>query len=74
MPATIKQLMSAVNDGDSFKIDDVELYTVKVVGLLESIQSHSTHIIFTVNDGSGVIECKEWIEKGAASIYNIRFY
>jgi replication factor A2 len=63
IPVTIKQLMSAENSDDVFKVDGAELFTIKIVGLIDSTEEHATNHTFQISDSSGAIECKKWIER-----------
>jgi hypothetical protein len=31
--------------------------------MVDSFDIHSTNFSFKVNDGTGIIECKQWLEK-----------
>jgi replication factor A2 len=67
VPVTIKQLVSAPNNGESYRIDDADIYTVKLIGMVESIQLHSTFHLYQINDGTGSFECKFYVEKDSAA-------
>lgn len=56
-------MLTATNQDDVYKIDDAELHTVKLVGIFSQPQEHSTNFIFRLNDGSGSVECKMWLDK-----------
>lgn len=67
MPVTVKQILSAVDEADGCFLDGgVELSSVKIMGTVMSVTSHSTNLIYVVNDGTGTIECKQWIDKDNA--------
>lgn len=66
-PVTIKQIKGSTNDGDSIKLDGVDLFLVKIMGFIENVEEHSTNLTYQLNDGTGVIECKDWISKDAGS-------
>jgi len=72
LPVSVKQLLSAMPGEDGYKIDDAELTTLKLVGTLVEPQEHSTNLNFKLNDGSGTIECKQWIEKDATTFGKLR--
>jgi replication factor A2 len=72
LPVTVKQLLSAMSSEDGYKVDDVALTTLKLVGTLVAPQEHSTNLNFKLNDGSGTIECKQWIEKDAGAFSKLR--
>lgn len=71
MPVSVAQLKRANNHDDVYRVDDVELNIVKLVGSISNVQEHSTNFTFQLNDGSGSIECKLWIEKDASGMSKI---
>jgi replication factor A2 len=71
MPVSVHQLLHASNHDDVYKVDDVELNIIKIIGVLSNPQEHSTNFNFRVNDGSGSIECRLWIEKDANGLARI---
>ena len=48
------------------KIDGVDLHTVVIMGIVESVEEHSTIVTFRVNDGTGSMEGKLWNDKGSS--------
>jgi hypothetical protein len=69
IPTTVKQLLSTITDpsSDAFKLDNAELFIVKLVGTVQQVEEHSTNFSYRLNDGTGVIECKYWIEKDSGA-------
>jgi replication factor A2 len=67
IPLSVKQILGANIDDDTFRVDGAELSTIKLVGMVDQVNEHETNFTFKLSDGSGVIECKQWIEKGANS-------
>lgn len=67
MPLTIKQLLNSKGPDEVFKVDDVELNTVKLIGALLDPHDHSTNFAFKLDDGSGIIECKQWIDRDSGA-------
>ena len=65
IPLSVKQALSASHDDDTFRVDGAELNVVKLLGIVDSLTEHETNFTFKLNDGSGVLECKQWIDKGA---------
>jgi len=63
IPLTIRQLVTANREDDIYKVDGAELSTIKIMGMASNFEEHSTNVNFKVNDGTGVIDCKQWIEK-----------
>ena len=67
-PVTIKQLLDAFlphPEGD-FSIDDVEISQVTFVGQIRNISSQATNITYKMDDGTGTIEVKHWVDVDAA--------
>lgn len=63
MPATIKQISGATQDApdDNFMIDGKEVTQVKIVGCVVEMAVQSTNISYQLEDGTGRIEMKQWI-------------
>jgi len=66
IPVSIKQLLTAQFDEDNAKIDGVEIHIVRICGHVVSSTEQSTSLIYQINDGSGTIECKLWLDKEKA--------
>ena len=64
VPATVKMLNDGIYDGDAdiLRVDNIDLYSVKLIGLVESVEGHSTSTIYKINDGTGTFELKKWID------------
>ncbi|EAS34870.3 replication factor A2 [Coccidioides immitis RS] len=63
-PVTIKQLNDATqaySDAD-FKIDDTEVAQVSFVGQIRNISQLSTFMTYKLDDGTGEIEVKKWLD------------
>ncbi|KAL8712962.1 MAG: hypothetical protein Q9220_002822 [cf. Caloplaca sp. 1 TL-2023] len=63
-PCTIKQILDASQphpDAD-FKIDDVEVQQLTFVGQIRNISTQTTNITFKLDDGTGTVEVKQWID------------
>lgn len=69
IPCTVKQLLSAEQDvsNDTYKVDNAELHVVRIMGTVEIVDEHATNVNYRVNDGTGAIECKYWMEKDSAA-------
>jgi replication factor A2 len=65
---TIKQLTNATRDAstDTYQIDNADLATVRIMGLVETVEEHATNCNYRINDGTGILECKYWIEKDSS--------
>ena len=61
---TIKQVIEAEQDyGDApFRIDGVEVAQLTFVGMVRAISPQTTNITFRLDDGTGVIEVKQWLD------------
>lgn len=67
IPVSVKQVLHSKSPEEVFKVDDVELNTIKLVGTLLDPHDHSTNFTFKLDDGSGIIECKQWIDKDSGT-------
>ncbi|PQE13698.1 replication factor A2 protein [Rutstroemia sp. NJR-2017a BVV2] len=66
-PVTIKQILDAVQphpDAD-FKIDGVEVTQLSFIGQVHSVSKQATNNTYKVDDGTGLIEVKQWIDSEA---------
>lgn len=70
-PISIKQFLSASFENDNFIIDNSELQVAKIVGFVESIEQHSTNLVYKINDGSGTVDCKFWTSKSTSATPNL---
>lgn len=67
-PVTIKQLLDAHHphpDADHFMVDDAEMTQVTFVGQIRNISTQTTNVTYKVDDGTGQIEVKVWIDAEA---------
>lgn len=63
IPVTIKQIQKAERQGDQFIVDGREIHTVQLIGTFSNLEEHSTNIVFKLNDGTDILECRQWIDK-----------
>lgn len=64
-PVTIKQLLDAHHphpDADHFMIDDSETTQVTFIGQVRNISAQTTNVTYKVDDGTGIIEVKVWVD------------
>ncbi|RYP58705.1 hypothetical protein DL769_008836 [Monosporascus sp. CRB-8-3] len=63
-PVTIKQLIDADQPypDANFRIDGVEVTQVTLVGMVRAISPQTTNVTFRLDDGTGVIEAKQWLD------------
>lgn len=65
LPCSIKQLHSATYNQteDAFKLGNIELNQVSVVGIIRDAQESATNIMYTINDMTGEdIIVRKWLE------------
>lgn len=67
MPVTLKQLSTSRGADEIYRVDDVELHTIKLVGKIVEFHDESTNYTFKLNDGTGEMECKKWKENDSPS-------
>ena len=64
-PVTIKQLIEAHHpnpDAEHFMIDNAETTQVTFVGQIRNISKQTTNVTYKVDDGTGSMEVKVWID------------
>lgn len=67
-PVTIKQLVEAYHptpDAEYFMIDGSETTQVTFVGQIRNISTQTTNVTYKLDDGTGIIEVKVWIDAEA---------
>lgn len=67
-PVTIKQLLDAYHpnpDAEHFMIDDAEATQVTFVGQVRNISQQTTNVTYKLDDGTGIIEVKVWVDMDA---------
>ncbi|ORZ20626.1 hypothetical protein BCR42DRAFT_409168 [Absidia repens] len=63
-PVTVKQAQNVeVTPETTFLIDGVEVTQVTLVGVIRDINEQSTAITYRVEDGSGSIEVRKWVDQ-----------
>jgi len=68
-PLTIKQLFSAHTTGEMFRIGNHQLSNVTFVGLIIQVNKQLTNTSFEINDGTGTIDVRWWIDPDDKSDY-----
>ncbi|KAI1470686.1 replication protein A, subunit RPA32 [Daldinia caldariorum] len=64
-PVTVKQILDAeqlFNRDTSFRIDGVDVSQVTFVGMIRQISPQTTNITYRLDDGTGIIEVKQWLD------------
>ncbi|KAI5952346.1 RFA2 [Candida jiufengensis] len=68
-PVTIKQINESqqpVPDGE-FSINNVNMSIVSFIGVLRKVHGNQTSILITVEDGTGSIELRKWIDENVST-------
>ncbi|KAI4303920.1 hypothetical protein MLD38_039498 [Melastoma candidum] len=70
MPVTVKQLNEAYHSGDdkSFTVDGVEVTNVTLLGRVCNKSVRVTDVSFSLDDGTGCIDCRRWVNEAADSL------
>lgn len=66
VPVTVKQISEATQSGDeksNFVINGVDLNNVTLVGLVFEKVERNTDVNFVLDDGTGRIKCRRWINE-----------
>ncbi|PWY89821.1 replication protein A, subunit RPA32 [Aspergillus heteromorphus CBS 117.55] len=66
-PITIKQALDAIQPYPEapYQIDSAEAVSITFVGQVRNISSQSTNVTYKIDDGTGEIEAKQWIDSMA---------
>ncbi|CAD7702775.1 unnamed protein product [Ostreobium quekettii] len=61
---TVRQLAEAIKgvDDDNFVVDGAPIQNVTLVGQIMDIQTQQSHILYKVDDGTGVCQVKYWTD------------
>ncbi|XP_072316553.1 replication protein A 32 kDa subunit [Eucyclogobius newberryi] len=63
IPCTVSQLMSASQADEAFKVGDVEVAQVTIVGIIRSTDKSMTNIQYKVDDMTGApMDVKQWVD------------
>ncbi|XP_068591635.1 replication protein A 32 kDa subunit isoform X2 [Cebidichthys violaceus] len=63
IPCTVSQLMSASQADEAFKVGDVEVSQVTIVGIIRSTDKSMTNIQYKVDDMTGApMDVKQWVD------------
>ncbi|KAI7753556.1 hypothetical protein M8C21_011820 [Ambrosia artemisiifolia] len=66
VPLTIKQISEASQSGDdksNFSVSGADVVNVTVVGMVSNIVERNTDVTFTLDDGTGKLDCKRWLNE-----------
>jgi replication factor A2 len=67
-PVTVKQVLDATQahpDAD-FKIDGADISQLTFVGQVRNISTQTTNITYKIDDGTGEVEVKQWLDENTA--------
>lgn len=71
IPCTVSQLMSASQAEEAFKVGDVEVTQVTLVGIIRSTDKSMTNIQYKVDDMTGApMDVKQWVDTEDPSVDN----
>ncbi|XP_008275611.1 replication protein A 32 kDa subunit [Stegastes partitus] len=63
VPCTVSQLMSASQADEAFRVGDVEVTQVTIVGIIRSTDKSMTNIQYKVDDMTGApMDVKQWVD------------
>ncbi|KAM6935167.1 replication protein A 32 kDa subunit [Lycodopsis pacificus] len=63
IPCTVSQLMSASQVDEAFKVGDVEVAQVTIVGIIRSTDKSMTNIQYKIDDMTGApMDVKQWVD------------
>ncbi|XP_026172602.1 replication protein A 32 kDa subunit [Mastacembelus armatus] len=69
IPCTVSQLMSASQSDEAFKVGDVEVAQVTIVGVIRSTDKSMTNIQYKVDDMTGApMDVKQWVDTEDPSV------
>ncbi|TFK29982.1 replication protein A, subunit RPA32 [Coprinopsis marcescibilis] len=70
LPMTIAQLNKATQaHSDSvFMLDEREIRQVTIVGVVSSIQQQATNSVYAIDDGTGRIEARQWVNSVSEAV------
>ncbi|KAH7293791.1 hypothetical protein KP509_28G042500 [Ceratopteris richardii] len=64
LPLTVKQISEAAQNSsdDTFYIDGIDVNNVTILGMVHNKEERSTDVSFLLDDGTGRVEVKRWID------------
>uniref|UniRef100_A0A7N0RCH6 Replication protein A C-terminal domain-containing protein n=1 Tax=Kalanchoe fedtschenkoi TaxID=63787 RepID=A0A7N0RCH6_KALFE len=70
LPLTVKQICAAANPNDdrgNLVVDGIEAHNVRLVGFISNKAERITDMHFTLDDGTGRVDCTKWIDDVATT-------
>ncbi|KAI8645892.1 hypothetical protein BD408DRAFT_411222 [Parasitella parasitica] len=62
-PLTVKQIRTAASPQEgTIKVDNSNVTQITFVGVIRNIQELTTNYVYTIEDGTGAIDVRKWIE------------
>nr|XP_028598582.1 replication protein A 32 kDa subunit isoform X1 [Podarcis muralis] len=72
VPCTVSQLLSAEQVDDAFRVRDVELSQVIVVGIIRQAEKAPTNILYKVDDMTAApMDVRQWVDADEAGSENV---
>ncbi|KAM4701557.1 replication protein A 32 kDa subunit [Discoglossus pictus] len=72
VPCTVSQLLSATQSDEVFRIGDVELSQVTVVGIVRHAEKAPTNILYKVDDMTAApMDIRQWVDTDEATCENV---
>ncbi|XP_075459891.1 replication protein A 32 kDa subunit isoform X1 [Ascaphus truei] len=72
VPCTVSQLLSAIQSDEVFRIGEVELSQVTIVGIVRHAEKAPTNILYKVDDMTAApMDIRQWVDTDEASSENI---
>ncbi|KAI9342169.1 hypothetical protein BD770DRAFT_398814 [Pilaira anomala] len=63
-PLTVKQIKNCeIPQDQTFKVDGSDVTQTTFVGVIRGIQELATNYVYTIEDGTGAIEVRKWVEQ-----------
>ena len=72
LPVTCKQINCAEQEGEKFLIDGQELSHITLIGQMRQCVVQSNCIIVTVDDGTGLVEVRHWIDPSSPGAEKVK--
>ncbi len=63
LSVNVKQIKGAEKGPEGIKIDTCDVETVRAMGTITSVNEQSTSVEYVLNDGTGDIKVRRWVEK-----------
>lgn len=71
IPVTVKMLMNSQDQPGEVHVlpDGREITTIKLIGAIRTVSEDSTNMTFEIEDGTGLIEVKQYVDEGVDNKY-----